>query len=83
MIQKIQLQIQKLSLGKSYILIQDFQEVILFHVTHVITLALGGADGVPAAIGHGWTANPHHLNSPTVYNSVFLKHSFGMEEVLI
>ena len=33
-------------------------------------LAFGGADGVSAAIGHKWTANPHHLNSPTVYNSV-------------
>ena len=39
-------------------------------------LGLGGADGVPAAIGHGWTANPHHLNSPTVYNSVFFKAQF-------
>jgi cytochrome c peroxidase len=34
-------------------------------------LGLGGTDGVSAAIGHQWTANPHHLNSPTVYNSVF------------
>lgn len=33
-------------------------------------LAIGGVDGVGAAIGHKWTANPHHLNSPTVYNSV-------------
>lgn len=33
-------------------------------------LGLGGVDGVGAAIGHKWTANPHHLNSPTVYNSV-------------
>lgn len=39
-------------------------------------LGLGGADGVPAAIGHGWTANPSHLNSPTVYNSVFFKAQF-------
>ena len=39
-------------------------------------LGLGGADGIPAAIGHGWTANPHHLNSPTVYNSVFFKAQF-------
>ncbi|MBO0031589.1 cytochrome-c peroxidase, partial [Listeria monocytogenes] len=23
-----------------------------------------------AAVGHKWTANPHHLNSPTVYNAV-------------
>ncbi|MCE3047665.1 cytochrome-c peroxidase, partial [Helicobacter kayseriensis] len=34
-------------------------------------LALGGADLVPAAIGHGWKANPLALNSPTVYNSIF------------
>jgi len=33
-------------------------------------LGMGGVDGVSAAIGHKWTANPHHLNSPTVYNSV-------------
>ncbi|MFY4785958.1 cytochrome-c peroxidase, partial [Aliarcobacter butzleri] len=39
-------------------------------------LGLGGADGIPVAIGHGWTANPHHLNSPTVYNSVFFKAQF-------
>ncbi len=39
-------------------------------------LALGGTDGVSAAIGHSWTANPHHLNSPTVYNSAFNKAQF-------
>ncbi len=39
-------------------------------------LALGGVDGIPAAIGHGWTTNPHNLNSPTVYNSVFFKAQF-------
>ena len=39
-------------------------------------LALGGADGAPAAIGHKWAANPHHLNSPTVYNSVFYAAQF-------
>jgi cytochrome c peroxidase len=39
-------------------------------------LALGGDDGVPAAIGHKWTANPHHLNSPTVYNAVFADRQF-------
>lgn len=33
-------------------------------------LGLGGTDGVSAAIGNRWTQNPHHLNSPTVYNSV-------------
>lgn len=33
-------------------------------------LGLGGTDGIAAAVGHKWKANPHHLNSPTVYNSV-------------
>lgn len=39
-------------------------------------LGLGGTDGVEAAVGHGWTANPHHLNSPTVYNAVFFASQF-------
>ncbi|QOP41089.1 cytochrome-c peroxidase [Sulfurimonas marina] len=34
-------------------------------------LSEGGDDGLEAAVGHKWTVNPHHLNSPTVYNSVF------------
>jgi cytochrome c peroxidase len=39
-------------------------------------LALGGTDGVSAAIGHKWTANPHHLNSPTVYNAMLAEAQF-------
>ncbi len=39
-------------------------------------LGQGGVDGVAAAIGHKWTANPHHLNSPTVYNAVFNDKQF-------
>jgi len=39
-------------------------------------LSEGGDDGVSAAIGHKWTANPHHLNSPTVYNAVFFDAQF-------
>ncbi|WP_229933477.1 cytochrome-c peroxidase [Campylobacter majalis] len=34
-------------------------------------LGLGGTDGVPASTGHKWAPNPHHINAPTVYNSVF------------
>lgn len=34
-------------------------------------LGLGGVDGVPASTGHKWMPNPHHVNAPTVYNSVF------------
>lgn len=39
-------------------------------------LSEGGDDGIPAAIGHRWTQNPHHLNSPTVFNSVFFNSQF-------
>jgi len=39
-------------------------------------LGMGGVDGVAAAVGHNWTANPHHLNSPTVYNAVFAQKQF-------
>lgn len=39
-------------------------------------LSEGGDDGIAAAIGHKWTPNPHHLNSPTVYNSVFFNSQF-------
>ncbi|CAA6811501.1 MAG: Cytochrome c551 peroxidase (EC [uncultured Sulfurovum sp.] len=39
-------------------------------------LGLGGADGVAAAVGHKWMANPSHLNSPTVYNAVFYDSQF-------
>ncbi len=39
-------------------------------------LSEGGDDGISAAIGHKWTANPHHLNSPTVYNAVFFSSQF-------
>jgi len=39
-------------------------------------LGMGGVDGVEAAVGHNWRANPHHLNSPTVYNAVFFEAQF-------
>lgn len=39
-------------------------------------LGLGGTDGISTAIGHKWTANPHHLNSPTVYNAVLNNTQF-------
>jgi cytochrome c peroxidase len=39
-------------------------------------LAIGGVDGVEVAVGHKWTTNPHHLNSPTVFNAVFMDKQF-------
>jgi cytochrome c peroxidase len=39
-------------------------------------LSEGGDDGVGPATGHMWRHNPHHLNSPTVYNAVFFGSQF-------
>lgn len=39
-------------------------------------LGIGGTDGLAAAIGDNWQANPMHLNSPTVYNSALAYMQF-------
>lgn len=39
-------------------------------------LTKGGADGLSVAIGIKGQENPHHLNSPTVYNSALFKRQF-------
>ena len=67
---------EKVELGKKLYFDPRMSRSGLISCNTCHNLALGGADGVPAAIGHGWTANPHHLNSPTVYNSVFFKAQF-------
>lgn len=66
----------KVELGKKLYFDPRLSRSNLISCNTCHNLALGGADGVPVAIGHGWTANPHHLNSPTVYNSVFFKAQF-------
>ncbi len=66
----------KVELGKKLYFDPRLSRSNLISCNTCHNLGLGGADGVPAAIGHGWTANPHHLNSPTVYNSVFFKAQF-------
>ena len=49
-------------------------ELISCNTCH--NLMEGGDDGVGAATGHMWRHNPHHLNSPTVYNAVFFGSQF-------
>jgi len=39
-------------------------------------LSKGGADGLSVAIGIAEAKNPHHLNSPTVYNAVLFQRQF-------
>jgi len=66
----------KIELGKKLYFDPRLSKSGLISCNTCHNLALGGVDGVEAAIGHNWTANPHHLNSPTVYNSVFNTKQF-------
>jgi cytochrome c peroxidase len=66
----------KIELGKKLYFDPRLSKSGLISCNTCHNLALGGADGVDAAIGHKWTKNPSHLNSPTVYNSVFNQIQF-------
>jgi len=60
----------KVELGKKLYFDPRLSKSNLISCNTCHNLGMGGADGIGAAIGHKWTPNPHHLNSPTVYNSV-------------
>ncbi len=66
----------KVELGKKLFFDPRLSRSGLISCNTCHNLGMGGDDGIPAAIGHKWTANPHHLNSPTVYNSVFFTAQF-------
>jgi len=66
----------KVKLGKDLYFEPRLSKSNLISCNTCHNLATGGVDGVSAAIGHKWTANPHHLNSPTVYNAVFMSRQF-------
>ncbi len=68
--------LKKVELGKKLYFDPRMSKSGIISCNTCHNLGLGGTDGISAAIGHGWTANPHHLNSPTVYNSVFFKAQF-------
>jgi len=67
---------EKVELGKKLFFDPRLSKSGLISCNTCHNLAEGGDDGVAAAIGHKWTANPHHLNSPTVYNAVFFDSQF-------
>ena len=67
---------EKIELGKKLYFDPRLSKSGLIICNFCHNLGEGGDDGVSAAIGHGWTANPHHLNSPTVYNAVFAEKQF-------
>ena len=67
---------EKIDLGKKLFFEPRISKSGLISCNTCHNLGTGGVDGVAAAIGHKWTANPHHLNSPTVYNAVFIDAQF-------
>ena len=67
---------EKVELGKKLYFDPRISKSGIISCNTCHNIGLGGADGISAAIGHAWTMNPHHLNSPTVYNSVFFKAQF-------
>ncbi len=67
---------QRVELGKKLYFDPRVSKSGLISCNWCHNLGLGGVDGVPKAIGHKWSPNPHHLNSPTVYNAVFFERQF-------
>jgi len=66
----------KVELGKKLYFDPRLSKSNLISCNTCHNLAMGGDDDVGAAVGHKWTPNPAHLNSPTVYNSVLNKAQF-------
>jgi cytochrome c peroxidase len=66
----------KVELGKKLYFDQRLSKSGLISCNTCHNLSKGGDDGMQAAVGHKWTANPHHLSSPTVYNAVFNDRQF-------
>jgi len=67
---------KRVELGKKLYFEPRLSKSSLISCNWCHNLGLGGVDGVPKAIGHLWSGNPRHLNSPTVYNAVFAKRQF-------
>ncbi len=67
---------EKVELGKKLYFDPRLSKSGIISCNFCHNLSEGGDDGISAAIGHKWTANPHHLNSPTVYNAVFFDAQF-------
>jgi len=67
---------EKVELGKKLYFDPRLSKSGLISCNTCHNLSLGGDDNVPVATGHKWRQNPHHLNSPTVYNAVFNSKQF-------
>ncbi|MCK5110060.1 MAG: cytochrome-c peroxidase [Arcobacteraceae bacterium] len=61
----------KVELGKKLFFEPRLSKSGLISCNSCHHLGMGGVDGISVATGDKWSANPLHLNSPTVYNAVF------------
>ncbi len=61
----------QIELGKMLYLDPRISTSYLISCNTCHNLGMAGVDTVSRAVGEGWKPNPHFLNSPTVYNSVF------------
>ncbi|MEA3371211.1 MAG: cytochrome-c peroxidase [Campylobacterota bacterium] len=66
----------KVELGKKLFFDPRLSKSQIISCNFCHNLGEGGDDGVEASIGHKWTANPHHVNAPTVYNAVLFDVQF-------
>lgn len=66
----------KVNLGKQLFFDPRLSKSGLISCNFCHNLNAGGTDNLEAAVGHIWTTNPHHLNSPTVFNAVFASSQF-------
>jgi len=67
---------EKVSLGKKLYFDPRLSKSGFISCNSCHNLSEGGDDAIEAAVGHKWRVNPHHLNSPTVYNAVFNDRQF-------
>lgn len=67
---------ERIELGKKLYFDPRISKSAIISCNTCHNLALGGVDGISASTGHKWTPNPHHLNAPTVLNSVFNQAQF-------
>jgi len=67
---------KKIELGKKLFFDKRLSKDNTINCASCHNLKKGGADGLPVAIGIKGQKNPHHLNSPTVYNAVLFNVQF-------
>ena len=67
---------ERVKLGKQLYYDNRLSKDQTFSCASCHDLTQGGADGLSVAIGIKGQKNPHHLNSPTVYNAALFKRQF-------